>query len=270
MGPLGTRRWHGSRALGVAALALVAATLAPAAGCRPLRPATVPIPTVLSPGRPGSDRLLVLLPGRGSGADCYEKEGFVRAAREAGFTADIVAADAHLGYYERRVIHVRIVEDVIRPARARGRRVWLGGISLGGVGSLITGFRYPQDVDGLLLMAPYLGPDSLISQIEAAGGLRAWDPPPDATDFAAVWGWLKGYATTPAQRPPLVLAYGDRDRFARAQRLLAAVLPGDRVLTTPGGHDWRTWAKLWRRAVRHPLLQEALADEALSGWRGTP
>ncbi len=128
----------------------------------------------------------------------------------------------------------------------------------------------------MLLMAPYLGPDSLISEIEAAGGLRAWSPSPDATDFGALWGWLKGYATTPAERPPLLLAYGDRDRFARGQRLLAEVLPSDRVLTIPGGHDWRTWAPLWRRAMRHPLLQEGLAarpdgEEArsLSGSRGT-
>src|SRR5512135_778431 len=89
------------------ALAALAATLALFTGCDALRPVTTPIPTVIDAGRPGSDRLLVLLPGRGSGAASYEKEGFVRLARQAGLTADIVAADAHLGYYERRVIHVR-------------------------------------------------------------------------------------------------------------------------------------------------------------------
>jgi hypothetical protein len=243
--------------------ALVAAALTLVAGCDRLRPVTAPIRTVLAPGCPGSDRLLALLPGRGSRANAYEKRGFVRAARDAGITADIVAADAHLGYYERRVVQTRIEEDVVLPGRARGaRRVWLGGISLGGLGSIITGYTNPRDVDGLLVLAPYLGPDSLISAIEAAGGLRAWNPPPHATDFAMLWGWLKGYATTPAERPPLVLAYGDRDRFARAQRLLAAVLPSDRVITTPGGHDWETWATLWRRAIRHPLLQEALGPRA--------
>jgi pimeloyl-ACP methyl ester carboxylesterase len=246
----------------VTALVIVAA-LSLAAGCEALRPATAPIPVVIAAGHPGSDRLLVLLPGRGSSADSYEKEGFVRDARAAGLTADIVAADAHLGYYQQRIVHVRIAEDLIGPGRARGmRRVWLGGISLGGVGSLITAYKYPADVDGLLLLAPYLGPDSLIAQIEQAGGLRAWTPPADATDFVALWGWLKGYATSPAERPPLILAYGDHDRFVRGERLLAEVLPADRVFTAPGGHDWETWAPLWRRALRHPLLQEALAAQA--------
>ncbi len=59
----------------------------------------------------------------------------MRAARDAGLTADIVAADAHLGYYERRVVHIRIDEDVIAAGTRSGpRRVWLAGISLGGLG----------------------------------------------------------------------------------------------------------------------------------------
>ncbi len=249
------------RRLGVPTLVATLVALALLAGCEALRPATTPLPLLLDKGRPGGDRLLVLLPGRGSGADSYAQQGFVRLAREAGLTADAVTAAAHLGYYQRRVIHQRVAEDVIAPARARGvRSVWLGGISLGGLGSLITAYRYPGEVDGLLVMAPYLGPDSLIAEIEKAGGLRAWTPSADATDLATIWVWLKGYATNPAERPPLVLAYGDSDRYARGQRLLAAVLPAERVLTTPGGHDWRVWRSLWRRAVRHPLLQEALAE----------
>jgi pimeloyl-ACP methyl ester carboxylesterase len=265
-------RWSGGSHL------LFATVLTLLAGCDGLRPVTTPIPTVMAPGCPGSDRLLVLLPGRGSGADSFERHAFVRAARDAGITADIIAADAQLGYYEQRVVQTRIEEDVILPGRARGvRRVWVGGISLGGLGSVITGYKYPKDVDGMLLVAPYLGPDSLISEIEAAGGLRAWNPPPQATDYVKLWSWLKGYSTTPTERPPLILAYGDRDRFVRAERLLAAVLPSDRVLTTPGGHDWATWATLWGRAIRHPLLQEALGAkapdapgaQALSECRGT-
>ena len=173
--------------------AVVLAALALVGGCERLLPVTAPIRTVMTPGRPGNDRLLVLLPGRGSRAEDYERRGFVRAARAAGITADIVAADAHLGYYERRVIQVRIEEDVILPGRARGAcRVWLSGISLGGLGSVIVGYTNPKHVDGMLLLAPYLGPDSLISEIETAGGLRAWTPAPQAIDYVKLWSWLKG------------------------------------------------------------------------------
>ncbi len=229
------------------------------AGCDALRPATAPMRTVGLPGGQ-ADRLLVLLPGRGSAAESFAEQGFVKDARAAGVTAQILAVDAHLGYYQRRIIHVRLDEDVIRPARAHGARsVWLAGISLGGIGALITSFRYPGSADGLLLVAPYLGPEGLIREIEAAGGLAAWKPPPQPVEYEALWAWLKGYATSPAERPPLLLAYGENDRFARAERVLAAVLPKDRVFTTAGGHDWRTWRVLWRRAFAHPALQQALA-----------
>jgi hypothetical protein len=34
------------------------------------------------------------------------------------------------------------------------------------------------------------------------------------------------------------------------------VLPPECVLTAGGGHDWRTWTKLWRQAAaRVPMLR---------------
>ena len=52
--------------------------------------------------------------------------------------------------------------------------------------------------------------------------------------------------------------YGENDQFASANRLLAPVLPRERVFTTGGGHDWRTWRRLWemfivRAMTRFPL-----------------
>jgi len=225
-----------------------------------LRPAAVPMRTVSYASPPSTDRLLLLLPGRHDSAEDFGRYGFPEKAREAGLSAEILAADAHLGYYSRRVVQTRLRDDVLWPARERGRRaVWIGGISLGALGSVIVGCDLPGQVDGLILIAPYLGPDSLIREIEGAGGLTRWSPRVSRDGFPSLWAWLSGYADPGVGRPPLILAYGANDRYAGAHRLLAGVLPADRVLTLAGGHDWPTWDALWQRVVRHPLVQSALA-----------
>lgn len=228
-------------------------------GLGALRRAGVPVRTVPYGSPPETDRLLLLLPGRHDSADAFGRYGFPEAAREAGLSAEIVAADAHLGYYARRVVHTRLREDVLAPARARGRRVvWLGGISLGALGSIILSSELAGEVAGLILVAPYLGPDSLIREIEGAGGVRAWSPPEGPNGLPVIWAWLRGYADPGAVRPPLILGYGASDRYAHAHRLLGDLLPADRVMVQPGGHDWPTWQGLWKRGVQHPVVQNAL------------
>jgi hypothetical protein len=31
-----------------------------------------------------------------------------------------------------------------------------------------------------------------------------------------------------------------------SNRLLAAVLPESRVISTPGGHEWASWLRIWK------------------------
>jgi pimeloyl-ACP methyl ester carboxylesterase len=206
----------------------------------------VPLRTIAHPGAGAGGDLVVFLPGRGDRAEDFEERGFLSAAREAGLDADVVAVDAHLAYYYKRVISDRLWEDVVRPARARGyRRVFVVGISLGGLGGLTLAQEHPDAVAGLFVLAPYLGEPALTSEIEAAGGLARWSGGPSERDFRGVWSFLRGYATREA-RPPLWLAYGESDRYAYGHRLLASALPPDRVLVTPGGHDWKAWDRLWR------------------------
>ncbi len=59
--------------------------------------------------------------------------------------------------------------------------------------------------------------------------------------------------------PTLHLGFGTEDRFAAAHRLLAALLPVERVAMLGGGHDWPTWEALWEcmlDAVLHELSSE--------------
>ena len=152
----------------------------------------------------------------------------------------------------------RLHDDVVGPMReATGARVHLVGISMGGLGALIYAQAHPEDVAGVVVLAPYLGGDEVIDEITSAGGLAEWQPPsdPDPDDFQRdIWTWLKGYTDPETDRPPLVLGWGTEDDLAPASRLLAEALPDDRVFTTPGGHDWPEWRALWEAILESGAL----------------
>lgn len=215
-----------------------------------------------------TDALLVCLPGIEDLASDYETHGFIDAIRQSGFGMDVVTVDAHYGYYARRTLLARLREDVIGPARAAGyEKVWLLGISLGGLGALLYAQSHPEDVSGLVLLAPFLGTTGVVDEVRRGGGLAHWVPghagPPDFDQ--SLWQWLAGYLRHPERMPALHLAFGARDRFAAAHRLLAANLPAQHVHILPGRHNWRTWRRLWHRLLATGLFRhvrsEALQDE---------
>lgn len=244
----------------VAALLLAGA----ASGCGPR--AAVPMRTVedrVAAGRARS--LIVFLPGRGSRADTFVKEDFAAIAREGGVAADLVFADATEGYYADRTIVERLHDDVVAPARSRGyERVWLVGTSLGGLGAILYAREHPGDVDGVLLLAPYLGEAPLVEEIERTGGLAAWRGPYAGDGWNGVtrevWAWLRDAAAPGARRPELWLGYGRSDRLRRSHALLAAALAPGRVLTADGGHAWPVWRELWRAFVATPALSAPRAE----------
>lgn len=228
--------------LGAALIALVAGCASPGDAHRPL-----PVTTLPAACAKPVDTLLVLMPGAYDEPKDFVSQGFVDAVRTRHIAADVVIVNATMPYYRERTLVSRLETDVLAPARARGiRHVWLGGISLGGMGSLIVANEKRGAVDGLLLVAPYLGEQGIVSEVAAAGALATWTPPaPAATDGpdVRIWRWLK--ELTASGRPPVVLGYGVDDRFAAAHRLLAQSLPSDRVATAPGGHDWSAWRAVW-------------------------
>lgn len=241
------------RAITVLALAGLAAL----AACGLVqRTSTVPLRVLHEPAGCASrpETLLVMLPGASSPPEEFLRERFVQALRERRLALDVALVDAHPGYYKDRTILERLQADVIVPARAQGyRKIWLVGVSLGGLGALIQARAQPADADGLMLLAPYLGEPRITDAVRAEGGLKAWrgavpDPVPDDLDLR-LWQWLQAYATDPAQRPPLVLGYALGDRLAPANQLLADSLPADKVFTTTGGHDWPEWRLLWNRML---------------------
>ncbi|MGY4828473.1 serine aminopeptidase domain-containing protein [Sphaerotilaceae bacterium SBD11-9] len=241
-------------------LGLLAATLL--GGCNAWREPTVPMRTIAEPapcaGR--SDTLLVLLPGMRSLPEEFQREGFVKAVRERQIAADVLLVDAHWGYYDNRSIVDRLRADVIQPARAQGyRRIWLAGISLGGVGAMRYAQAWPGDVDGIVMLAPYLGTPESAQQIQSAGGLAAWRAPPGrdgAEGDVRLWRWLQVQTshTGDVKRLPLYLGYGQADRFASNAEVLRRAMPAGHVFTTAGGHDWDAWTVLWRQMLDAGVL----------------
>lgn len=243
-----------TRALGKKAVraASVAVVVLGAAACvGPWTPAPAPLPVDrLVPMPAGGECLVVLLPGRGDRAGVFRREGFGSAVAEAGIRAEVVAADLHVGYYLRRTADVRLHEDVVAPAKARGvRQVWLAGVSMGGLGALIYDRFHPGEVSGLVLLAPFLGEKPVIDEVAAAGGLARWQPSavlaPD--DWQRdTWVWLRRWVRPERSTPPIVLGWGEADGLARSNRLLADVLPPARVFVREGTHDWAVWRELWK------------------------
>lgn len=202
-----------------------------------------------------ADTLLVFLPGVYDTPEDLVREGFVAAVRERQLPVDMVLVDAHVGYYTDESVERRLHAEIIAPARARGyRQVWLAGISLGGMGSLAYAEAYGAQVDGLILLAPYLGNRGLQEEIRSAGGLDAWHASGSHEGGERrIWHWLASLDTQ-SKAPPIHLAYGNADRFAPSHRLLGERLPASRVLALEGGHDWPVWRTAWQTFLDRPDL----------------
>lgn len=198
--------------------------------------------------------LIVFLQGMGgttscftAGHKCFAAEGFVEAVRSRDLPYDMAAPGAHVGYYKDRTLEERLRTDVILPARAQGyERIWLVGVSMGGLGSLLYTKHHPADVDGVLTLGPFLGYDRIIDEIIAAGGVARWQPGEiDSDDWQRMlWLWFKEGEKRP-NAAPIFLGYGENDPYVKAHRLLAATLPSQQVLAVDGGHSFSTFRKIW-------------------------
>ena len=239
-------------------LLLVALT----SGCAFNREAKVPMDSILlQRTATPAETLIVFLPGSQEVPQDVVNEGFVAQVRSKGIDADVMVIDSHIGYFRNRTFDVRIRDDIIEPARKKGyTAIWLAGISLGGFGSLMYAFTYPNQIDGIIALAPYVASDKVLDEVVNAGGLARWKPtePLGVDDYErALLKWLKGYdagASTTEIRPKLFVGFGSDDRLARFEKLIAPLLPLEQMLSAPGGHDWPPWKQMWADALdRAPL-----------------
>ena len=236
---------HIRRILLTCVFALLAACATPGDPKAPLDSFLVPAPS------PGATRdLVIVLPGRGDDVADLRASGIAEAIQRSLPDADVLLAGVTMPVYYGGRMPQRLHDELVVPARQRGyAHVWLAGASMGGMGTLLYEHAYPGAMDGLVLMAPYLGDRSLIEEINAAGGVARWNagPVPPVVDGdnyqREVWRSIQGWALSGSKRAERVwVAYGREDRLRAAIQPLAAVLPPAHVLERDGGHQWVVWA----------------------------
>jgi pimeloyl-ACP methyl ester carboxylesterase len=190
--------------------------------------------------------LLVMLPGAGITAADFAANGMVAAVHDRGLPVDIIAVEPPLDLYLDGGIVPALHETI---TAQNYTRIWLLGISLGGMGALLYASAHP--VEGLVLLAPFLGTRGTVAEIARAGGLPNWSVAGSAaTEMETrMLSWLQAHLAQNPRSPKLYLGYGLQDRFAPGHLLLAAHLPATQVITTQGGHDWASWTPLWRRLL---------------------
>ena len=210
------------------------------------------LPSIRYSGMTGRRSLVVLLPPIGGKGSHYETQGFLDEVWERGFEASMEVVDVKPSLYLGSRIVELLKTEVIEPAKAEGyEKIYLVGISLGGHGALLYATKYPEDVDGIVILAPFIGGDIASEAIEEAGGLDTWEDCPFlAWNYACnLWKSLKVYVSDPRNQRKVVLGFGREDKFADQCRVLADALPPEQVFTVSGGHDWATWKKLWIKAA---------------------
>lgn len=216
-------------------------SIAASHGREPLRTAFV--------SQRGAPCVLVMLPGIGDPPERFEDSGITGLAAEA---CDVLIVDAHFGYYRDANVVPRLSE-VLEPLRQRYAQIWLVGVSLGGYGAALTAQARPELVDGVVLIAPFLGLERstrpLVTRVEREG-LAAFstdatrtDPRKHFMEVEPLWNWLAERAKT-GEGTEVYLGWGSRDRFAPTLQLIGAAFEGH-TYTAEGAHDWDTFARIF-------------------------
>jgi pimeloyl-ACP methyl ester carboxylesterase len=193
--------------------------------------------------------LLLMLPGAKNTPQQLAENGFIRALRERNLPVDVLALDAHADLYLDRGQVESLLHDTMDDARAQGyRRIWLLGISLGGTGAMLCATQRTAEIEGLFLLAPFLGTRGIIAEVEAAGGLQHWQAGEigDRDLERALMVRIQRSRLDADAFPAIYLGYGSEDRYRGASILLSEQVPQHRLSVIAGGHDWETWIVLWR------------------------
>jgi len=234
-------------------------------GC--FAPGKVPLEVLKYESTPERNKnLIVFLRGMGgtlncifSCHECFEKVGFVEAVRMRELPYDMIAPNAHFGYYNDRTLIVRLKEDVIQPAKAmKYEKIWLVGISMGGLGSILYLKEHTKNIDGILLLGPFLGDRLIIDEIYSAGGIDQWEPGDydEEDDWQRMlWHWLKEYIRHDSVHPPIYLGIGTEDFNYQSHKLLASALSPEHVIEVSGKHRFSTFKRIWDIFLDRQILK---------------
>lgn len=216
-------------------------------GCAAGGDVTQPVPTHFVAAPQSAQRLVVVLPGRGDSLPGLIDTGIAEVIQQQWPAADVLLTGLTMPFYTQRQAVQRLHDEVIVAARRTHHgEIWLLGISLGGMGALMYDRAYPDEIDGLILLSPFLGRNGIHREIRAAGGLAEWQAEPmqptGADSFESeLWRYLQGWTVRPQRTQSVWLAYGADEPFRRPISLMAPLLAADHVIELPGRHNWELW-----------------------------
>lgn len=110
-------------------------------------------------------------------------------------------------------------------------------------------------IDGVILIAPFLGPERTVLELLDGVGIDPSRRHP-LVHARPRLEWIAAQRVSGGV--PVLLAYGRSDRYAEGLSRLAETLPPDQVSDLEGGHDWTTWRRAWR-ATLHMLISRRQA-----------
>lgn len=210
-------------------------------------------------GETSKKGLIIFLRGQGGSHKDFADKGFIQDVQERNLPFDMIAPNAHFGYYLGETLVIRLKADIIEPAKGNGYDTfWLVGASMGGLGALMYTRQYPEDIKGVFLISPFLGYEGIIDEIRRAGGVRTWEPgdyTPENDWQRMLWHWLKQSTAEGTSVPDLYLGYGTEDLYVSGQHLLGEILPQQNIYTAPGGHTPATMKKVWDIFLEAEVLQ---------------
>ena len=117
----------------------------------------------------------MLIPGANQAPEDLQTAGFLAAVHDRRLDIDVVLVAPQLAHLTDRSVLTRLHTEVVLPARSAGCiAVWFAGISLGGFLTLLYAADHPTELDGLCLLAPYLGNRMITMEINRFRSLADW------------------------------------------------------------------------------------------------
>lgn len=204
-----------------------------------------------------SRQLVILLPGIWDKPAEFIDHGFIEIARKNNIEHDFLIVDANITYLIRGNFSQRFIADVITPAQEKGyKSFWLVGISLGGYNALSYYLDHPEEIEGVVLLSPYIGVDKEEDLLHQIRQYVNKDDLPSITQRIPYTNWerLASFEKHGSLKN-IYLAYGRQDKFAPGYSEFEQLLPHENIHAIDGNHDWRTWSRLWEELLKMHMIK---------------
>lgn len=238
-------------------LFLILVAVSTVVSCASFGNSELPLTTYKIPSGSKTQNLLVMFPGINSPGTDFIEHGFVQMFQQKYSNVDITLVDTRIAYISAGNIAERIHKEIILPAIREGyKNIWFVGVSLGGLSAITHNRDFAGNINGVVLIAPYLGAQYKIEDLLAHEPPLVWSQQRDKSMDKTIrlWRYLISETQNQKNKMRLFLAYGDSDRFSDLHRFLASLLNENNVFIEKGGHNWTVWKKLWKTLLEEKVF----------------